>query len=154
MSIPALASSAGRMAGPPLFGYLYLTNERQPFMVAAVACAGACAAFLFVLSLHTAATRTRPAESLGELDAARLRMGRPKLDRVQEATITAVQAELREILLDRGYSLRSTKSRMYLVSILDHAFPHKVDDEEEEALLAREVHQLHQYHQHEHAHHS
>ena len=69
---------------------------------------------------------------------------------MQRASCLASQEELREILIERGYSLQSDMSRMYLVAILDNAFPHKAPGEEEEELLAREVHHLAHHVHHEH----
>lgn len=154
MSIPSLASSAGRMAGPPLFGLLYVTHNRRPYMIASAACLVAAAIFTLVLTVQAAGASKRPSVALSKMDSAS-KPAPSRLDRQQEATIQAVQAELRDILIDRGYSLKSAESRMYLVAILDNAFPRKEADEEDDALLAREVHHLHTHAQdHHHAHHA
>ena len=153
MSVPSLASSAGRMAGPPLFGWLYVSNVRQPYVAASIACAVASGTFLLVLAFHSTA-RQAPESPLSKFDSAN-RPTRTKLDRAQEDIMAAIQAELRDILLDRGYSLSSAESRMYIVAILENAFPQMAETEDELELLGREVHRQHAHAMEDHhAHHA
>jgi MFS family permease len=54
MSVSSMASSAGRVIGPPLFGALYSTSPRFPYRIATLCTLAAAAVYTYI------ALRTRP----------------------------------------------------------------------------------------------
>ena len=50
--LATLASSAGRMLGPPLWGFLYVQNVRWPYEAASISCLASSVVFFAVLTIH------------------------------------------------------------------------------------------------------
>ena len=131
MSVSSMASSAGRVIGPPVFGALYSTSPRFPYRVAALCTLAAAAVYAYIAMRTRPKSEVRPATPLAERDAARavsLKRTPSGLEALKVANATAELQELLAVTLQqRGYDLGNAAVVELLKQLVVDALPVRAD---------------------------
>ena len=154
MSINSMTSSAGRVVGPPLFGYLYTLNVRFPYRSAAVFTAIAALVYFIVDRAAKAAARPEKPLAAGDVAADEAKK-RPSffLQSAEKAALGVLAETLRTTIMHRGYDLSNSAVVELIQEIIETSLPPKVDGRTDEELLGEETHFLHEHLNREHADH-
>ena len=131
MSVSSMASSAGRVIGPPVFGALYSSSPRFPYRVAALCTLGAAVVYAYIAMRTRPKSEVRPATPLAERDAARavsLKRTPSGLEALKVANATAELQELLAVTLQqRGYDLGNAAVVELLKQLVVDALPVRAD---------------------------
>lgn len=144
MSINSMASSAGRVVGPPLFGFLYAFNIRYPYRVASSCTAVAALVYWLVDVLaRQAAAVERPPKPLAELDAEKRKRPSFFLQSAEKAALDALTETFRATIIHRGYDLSNAKVVELITDVLETSLPPREEGRTDEELLGVEAAFLH-----------
>uniref|UniRef100_A0A7S0DZB9 Major facilitator superfamily (MFS) profile domain-containing protein n=1 Tax=Phaeocystis antarctica TaxID=33657 RepID=A0A7S0DZB9_9EUKA len=139
MSVSSMASSAGRVIGPPVFGALYSINPRFPYRVAALCTIGAAAVYALVALRTRPKSEVRPATPLAERDAARAMSLKRTPSGLEAQKVANATAELQELLAmtlqQRGYDLGNAAVVELLKQLLVDVLPVRADGCTDEQVL-------------------
>ena len=144
MSVSSMASSAGRVIGPPVFGALYSINPRFPYRVAALCTIGAAAVYALVALRTRPKSEVRPATPLAERDAARAMSLKRTPSGLEAQKVANATAELQELLAmtlqQRGYDLGNAAVVELLKQLLVDVLPVRADGCTDEQVHAHRMH--------------
>lgn len=131
MSVSSMASSAGRVIGPPVFGALYSTSPRFPYRAAALCTLGAAAVYAYIAMRTRPKSEVRPATPLAERDSARamsLKRTPSGMEALKVANATAQLQELLAVTLQqRGYDLGNAAVVELLKQLIVEVLPVRAD---------------------------